>query len=302
MTAVELVTDCGNLLGESALWHADSGKLFWLDLARPELLSWSPSSGELSRYPLDEPAPLGALVLSAIPDRLLLASTTGIRLIRLDGTEDREGAASLAHPLADREGFAYNDAAADAAGRLWVGTAELSETSPTADLFTVDLDGGVRIADGGFVVCNGPVFSADGETMYFSDTLNGVVLAYNVDSEGRASGRRVHVHIPAEEGLPDGMAIDDEGALWVAHWGGARITRWHPAGALLASIPIPALNVTSLAFGGARRDILFVTTAADPDGAGVAGGVAATPGSGALYSLDPGVSGPVGFPCLLGVE
>ncbi|MCV5491749.1 SMP-30/gluconolactonase/LRE family protein, partial [Escherichia coli] len=56
---------------------------------------------------------------------------------------------------------------------------------------------------------------------------------------------------PENDGLPDGMTIDEEGCLWIAHWGGSKITRWNPStGEQILSIPIPALYVTSCTFGG----------------------------------------------------
>jgi sugar lactone lactonase YvrE len=86
--------------------------------------------------------------------------------------------------------------------------------------------------------------------------------------------------------MPDGLTVDAEGAVWVAHWGGGRVSRWTDRGERIESIPIPTANVTSVAFGGADLSQLFVTTAKDPyDGDG------RTPLSGALFVVDTDVSG-----------
>jgi sugar lactone lactonase YvrE len=70
------------------------------------------------------------------------------------------------------------------------------------------------------------------------------------------------VFVPEALGKPDGMAIDAEGMLWIALWGGGAVTRWNPdSGALDRTVSIPAPQVTSCAFGGKKLDELYLTTA-----------------------------------------
>lgn len=291
MIAVDLAVDGSDVLGESAVWMPESGTLFWLDLMRPKLNSLVLATGEFSSREMDSNVPLGALVRSAIPERLVLAKRDGIVLLNpADGAE-----LPLAHPARGRHDLGYNDAVADQHGRLWIGTCELSESRATAVLYAVGTDGSSEIADDGFIVCNGPVFSPDGSTMYFSDTLSRTVLAYDLDGGGRLSGKRVFARIDESEGFPDGLAVDSEGGVWVAHWGGGRISRWSSQGVRSETVLLPTTNVTSLAFAGPELSTLFVTTASDPFDDGPA-----SPGSGALYVLDSGVSGAPGWPCALG--
>jgi sugar lactone lactonase YvrE len=90
-------------------------------------------------------------------------------------------------------------------------------------------------------------------------------------------------------GWPDGMTSDSEGSLWVALWGGARLTRWDPAtGRLLAEVPFPALNVTACAFGGPGLTDLYVTTARKGMSAEQ---LAKYPHSGGLFRLRTDVRG-----------
>jgi D-xylonolactonase len=292
MIVVDLAVDGSDVLGESALWVPESGTLFWLDLMRPKLSSLVLATGEFSSKELDPSVPLGALVRSVIPGQLVLARRNGVILLNpADGAER-----PLAHPASGRDDLGYNDAAADRQGRLWIGTCELSESHPAAVLYAVEADGSSEIADDGFIVCNGPVFSPDGSTMYFSDTLSRTVLAYDLDGGGRLGGKRVFARIDESDGFPDGLAIDSEGGVWVAHWGAGRISRWSPQGVRSETVLLPTTNVTSLAFAGPELSTLFVTTASDPCDDGPA-----TPGAGALYVLEPGVSGAPDWPCALGV-
>jgi len=99
--------------------------------------------------------------------------------------------------------------------------------------------------------------------MYYIDTPTRQVTAfdYNLDS-GDITNRRVAVEIPEGMGGPDGMTSDEEGNIWVAHWGGFQVTRWNPlTGEMLDTIPIPAPQVTSCIFGGENMNELYITTA-----------------------------------------
>ena len=100
--------------------------------------------------------------------------------------------------------------------------------------------------------------------MYYIDTLRKNVRAFDyADDTGDISNERVIINVPEEIGMPDGMAIDSEGMLWVAHYGGSCVSRWNPNTAqLLLKIDLPVTQVTACAFGGPNLDILFITSAA----------------------------------------
>lgn len=287
----DIAVDCGNTLGESPVWEPETGMLHWLDLARPSLNSLDIGTGLVSRHAVASPAPLGALVRSTTAGSLLLAKRDGIVLVDLESMAER----AVAHPLLGHVGLAYNDAGTDSQGRLWIGTAELTETHPDAVLFRLEPDGSSTVAESGFTVSNGPAFSADGATMYVSDTLAGSVLTYDVDADGTLRNKRVFLQLDETEGIPDGLAVDVEGGIWIAHWGGSRITRWTHDGTLSETILVPTPNVTSMAFGGEGMATMFITTAAHPYGGGVV-----SPGAGALYIASPGVAGLPDWPCSLG--
>ena len=99
--------------------------------------------------------------------------------------------------------------------------------------------------------------------MYYNDTHTGTVQEFNYDEQtGEIVFTRIAVKVPEELGWPDGMAIDADGMLWVAHWGGNGVYCWHPdTGALLAKVEVPAPHVSSCAFGGPGGNELLITTA-----------------------------------------
>jgi sugar lactone lactonase YvrE len=145
----------------------------------------------------------------------------------------------------------------------------------------------------GITISNGIVWSLDRSRMYYIDTPTRKVDCFEYDDmTGDIGNRRTVIEIPQAMGYPDGMTIDSDGQLWIAMFGGAAVTCWNPnEGRLIASYPIPAINVTSCAFGGDALDELYVTTArfqmADEQ-------FSTYPQAGGLYRLKPGASG---LPC-----
>jgi sugar lactone lactonase YvrE len=116
---------------------------------------------------------------------------------------------------------------------------------------------------GGVGLSNGIGFSPDGKTLYHSDTAAGRILAHDVESAGRVANRRSFAVV--EGGAPDGLAVDVEGGVWVASYGGAAVHRYTPEGVLERRIEVPAQMVTSLCFGGSDRCDLYVVSADNRD-------------------------------------
>ncbi|RPJ00704.1 MAG: SMP-30/gluconolactonase/LRE family protein, partial [Chloroflexi bacterium] len=89
------------------------------------------------------------------------------------------------------------------------------------------------------------------------------VTAFDFDNAtGSIRNPRVVIQVPAAMGVPDGMAIDQEGMLWIAHFFGAAVHRWDPrTGVVIDTIPLPVSNPTACAFAGDHLDELYITTA-----------------------------------------
>jgi D-xylonolactonase len=245
-------------LGESPMWHAGEQALYWVDWYGPTLhrLKWGEEKVESWTIPGE--ATLGSFVFAS-GGRLLIAVDSGLKLF--------DPATAAITPFADpnesRAGVAYNDSKLDRSGRLWVGTFDIPETDPRGILYCVESDGTWSVGDSGFPVCNGPAFSPDGRTMYFSDSIGRRVLAYDVAPETRIlSNRRVFASFA--EGIPDGLTVDAEGFLWCALYGAGRIMRLAPEGTIAASLDLPCPVVTAPAFGGPDMNLLFVTTGWSP--------------------------------------
>ena len=182
----------------------------------------------------------------------------------------------------------FNDGKCDPAGRFWAGTME----TPTRKgaLFRLDPDLLVHQILDGIACSNGLAWSLDRKTMYYIDTMTRRIDAFDYElMTGAISNRRAAVTVSEEHGLPDGMTMDVDGKLWVAHWDGWCVCRWDPTtGQLLQKIRFPVARPTSCAFGGAALDTLYVTSATT--------GLDTTalikqPEAGGLFIFNPGVRG-----------
>lgn len=157
-----------------------------------------------------------------------------------------------------------NDGVADPHGRFWAGAMPYGDHPGTGFLVRVDVDGSTHRVLDGLTIPNGPAFSADGTVMYLAESTAGVITRYEVADNGRLSTPTVFAEIG--DASPDGMTVDADGYLWSALWGGHRIHRYAPDGELVAVVPVPAAQPTSIAFGSGRILVTSATTGLDEPG------------------------------------
>lgn len=259
------VWDANAVLGEGPVWDEHQQKLSWVDV-KSQLVHWYWPASEL-RQSFLLPQPIGAC-LPAADGRYLCALKKGLALVDLQAKPgNRQKAVTgdaiewIDGPEANEDSNRFNDATTDAFGRLWVGSMDDAESDPTGALYRVDWDRSWKKVDDGYIVTNGPAISVDGKTLYHTDTFAGKIFAFDLDVQGNLARKRLHIHIPQKDGYPDGMTIDAEDHLWVAHFGGGRVTRFDPMGNVVAILRPPVSNITSCAFGGPEFDRLYITTA-----------------------------------------
>ncbi|GAA4433907.1 hypothetical protein GCM10023188_24170 [Pontibacter saemangeumensis] len=279
----ELVLDANATLGEGAIWHPTEKRLYWIDIEAAELHLYDPATDKDTLFHTGERP---GTVVPVKGGGVLLATQNSIR--KLD-TETGE-LTLVAKPLHDPQ-LRFNDGKVDPSGRFWVGTMAYDVQKGAAALYRMDIDKSFHQVLDKVTISNGLVWSADKKTMYYVDSPTLTVQAFDYnDASGAISNGRVTVRIPeAVGGSPDGMAIDTEGKLWIALWGAAAVIRCEPGtGEVLQRVEVPALHVTSVAFGGENLDVLYITSARE----GMSPEQLETyPKSGGLFAVKPGVRG-----------
>lgn len=284
MTNVRCALEMRSILGESPMWHEGEQCLYWLDLQRPAIYRFDPASGRNEQVKAELGSYVGGLVFRA-DGSLVIDKEDGIHAV------DRTGGrlVPLADPEPDKPGNWFNDAKVDRQGRLWAGTGDRKETAPSGSLYVFDRDHSWRAVDGNIICSNGPAFSPDGRTAYFSDSYIQQVVRYAIDPKTGAVGpRQPFVTVTDANVFPDGMTVDADGGVWVAHWDGWRIVRYTSDGQVERIVTLPVPRPTAMAFGGKDHRILYITTAST----GLSDAqLAEAPLSGSLFACEPGVAG-----------
>jgi sugar lactone lactonase YvrE len=277
---VTVAFDIGAELGEGALWDWRHDLLVAVDIPAGHVLLNDPGDGSTKSIEVGQP--VSAAMLRGEHD-LLLAVRDGFATLDLD--------TGVVEPLlsveADKPANRMNDAACDARGRCFAGTMATDDTPRAGTLYRLDEDLSVHAVLDGLTISNGLGWSPSGDVMYHIDSKAGGVDAHDFDANsGALSGRRRLVDTDSSWGLPDGLATDAEGGIWVAFWDGSALRRFSAEGELTETLELPAARPTRPAFGGTDLDELYVTSAKlDPEQTldGDLGG--------AIFVLEPGVRG-----------
>jgi len=234
MTGVTCVLDAKAELGECPVWSADEQALYWVDIYAPALHRLDPATGDTRTWPM--PDSIGSYGLRE-SGGAVVALRDGFHLLDFD-----TGRLTLfAAPRQHVPGTRFNDGKVSPDGRFFAGTMDEEQLSrPIAALYRLDPDGSVHPMVDGLIVSNGLAWSADGRTMFHSDSKGQVIWAYGYDPARGAIGERRVLARPAEEiGRPDGAATDVEGFYWSAGISAGVLNRWAPDGRLDRSIPLP---------------------------------------------------------------
>jgi sugar lactone lactonase YvrE len=281
MSGVELIVDGRAGLAEGPVWDDRIGRLWWVDIHGGNVHRLDPTTGADETVPVGRPVATIGLRSSG---GIIAAAEDGLGWIDVGAGAYR----TLVRISADGR-TRMNDGKPDPVGRFWVGTMAYDERPGAGALYRIEPDLAVATVLPSVTVSNGLDWTDDGRTMYYIDTATGAVDRFAVDlSTGEVSDRRHAIVIPPDQGVPDGMTLDVEGHLWVALYDGWAIHRYAPDGRLDRRIAIPAAQVTSVAFGGADLDELFVTTAREGF---PTEGRPGQPHAGGVFRCRPGVRG-----------
>ncbi|TAL98689.1 MAG: SMP-30/gluconolactonase/LRE family protein [Paraburkholderia sp.] len=247
------VWQVGAELGEGPVWQPNERAVYFVDIKGRYLHRLSVETGEKVTW--QAPSEPG-FVLPLADDAFICGLRDG--LYRFDSEDGKFS--KMVSVEAHLAGNRLNDGFVDFDGHLWFGSMDDSEKRPTGALYRLEDSGKVTTRDAGYVITNGPATSPDNRTLYHTDTLKKVLYAFDVNERGELSHRRVFIAISGT-GYPDGMAVDADGFIWVALFGGGRVERYAPDGRLVDQVYFPCSNITKLAFGGDDLCTAYVTTA-----------------------------------------
>jgi sugar lactone lactonase YvrE len=263
--------------GEGPSWLPDRGALVWVDIEGRKLFMMDARGVVEGRELSERPG----CVVPTLDGRLLLGLEHGIAVTSFEDPELRW----IVRGDIPGPQLRMNDGKCDPSGAFWVGSMALDETPGAGSLYRMTVDGELRTVLTDVSISNGLAWN--GRELYYIDSPLRRVDRFELDDEGEIAsldGRRTVIDLSESEGVPDGMTIDDNGNLWVALYGGARVSCFDPrSGRELERIAVPTERVTSCCFGGSDMSTLFITTRRkDPED---------PESGGALFTVRPGVTG-----------
>ncbi|RYG05501.1 MAG: SMP-30/gluconolactonase/LRE family protein [Chitinophagaceae bacterium] len=272
------------ILGEGPVWDDSIQKLYWIDIRSNQVNRYDPISKQNESWDLDQMVGCivpknSEIIVCALQDQLLELNTSTYKTRTL---------APLEKHLPDNRA---NDGKADPGGRLWVGTLHLPGEKGHSNLYRIGEDLEEELQVSGLGMSNGLGWSPENDKMYLVDTMNEIILQFDYSIvDGTITNRKTIIDLKDAEGSPDGMCVDAEGMLWIAFYGGKRVSRYDPStGKELSAIEVPGvLNVTCCSFGGRDLDTLYITTASQDMSED---DLKKYPESGSLFSVKPGVKG-----------
>lgn len=244
------------VLGEGPVWDEVEAKLYWVDILSGQLFKYDPWTKTNTVYTIGEH--VGAICLRE-GGGLVLVTQSGFAFYDFE----EQSLTGIADPESHLSGNRFNDGKCDPAGRFWAGTLSYDLDEGSGNLYSLGRDMNVHIKLQNLTIPNGMAWNDNQEKFYFIDTFTRTIQSFDYNEEsGDIMNPSVLKVIHEKEGYPDGMTIDEEGALWVALYGGKKVIRVDPSsGKTLFEVHLPVPKITSCTFGGAALDELYITTA-----------------------------------------
>ena len=251
---VSLAYQANDQLGEGPVWVPAEQALYWVDILRPALQYWQPTSGEYKKWMM--PSDIGCF---ALRDKggALVALRTGFAFLDLINGE----LTPISDPEADQSFTRFNDGKCDRRGRFWAGTMDEESPHTRGALYKLNPDAGYQEMKPSIGISNGLGWSPDNSIMYYTDSIKRTIWAYDFNLEaGTIANQRVFAQTP-KEFVPDGLTVDAEGFVWSAKWDGWKVVRYAPDGSMDFEVSLPVQRPTSCMFGGPELKQLFITSA-----------------------------------------
>ena len=268
MVDVSVSVDCTNTLGEGPLWDVAEQRLYWVDSMGPQIWSCRADGSEVQTWTM--PSTIGSLALRE-KGGAVVALETGLHFF-----DFTTGALEfIDDPEAGKDNVRLNDGKVDSRGRFIVGSLDMTAILSPGErkdrrgiLYRLDTDLSLHQLDREIANTNGPCWSPDSTRFYFTESADDTIYCYDWDAVAGVPGnKRIFARLDSHS-IPDGATVDAEGYLWStlngAFSGRGELRRFAPDGSLDRVIALPTTKPTSLMFGGADLQTIYVTSMTIP--------------------------------------
>lgn len=244
--------------GEGPRWH--DGKLYYSDM-HAHTVNAVDMQGRTTKIAEVGAWPSG---LGWLPDgRMLVVSMTDRKLLRME-----PGGLKLHADLSALASYHCNDMVVDGSGRAYVGNFgyDLIHGAPLkpAELVMVEPSGAARVVARDLQFPNGTVITPDGKTLVVGESMGHRLTAFDIATDGTLANRRVWADLG--DGVPDGITLDAEGAIWLASPMTHELLRVKQGGQVAERIKREQMPIACVLGGPARRTLFLLSSESiDPD-------------------------------------
>lgn len=283
MKSAKVEIDAKNDLGEGPVWDHLKQELLWVDYNQGKVCSFHPKSQKYAEITIAD------TVMVAIPtqkNNLIVAIDKNVAIF----DTHKKTLTKQVTIAENKPNNRLNDGKCDANNRLWIGTMSKSAEATEGALYKVNSDLTYEKMDEPYTIPNGIAWNKNNTAMYVVDSIMKKIFWYDFNlTKGTISNKRVLIDTVDEQGLPDGMTIDENDNLWVAFWQGQCVVQYDTkSGKVLSRINTPAVIASSCCFGDKNLTTLYVTSSRKYD---TVENIKKFPNAGGLFSVQPGVKG-----------
>jgi len=241
-------------LGEGTLWIKEHNSIYFVDIKKKKIFSLNIKNKKKNFLKVDKEVGFIAHIKKYI---FIIGLQGEIRIQNLKSKKILKSIPIETNYKLNR----INDGKTDPAGNLWFGTMDnLERKIEKGSLYKVDKNLTITKIDKNYRITNGPAF-IDQYNFYHTDSSKKKIYKIKINKKNKIISKKIFKKFSIKDGVPDGMTLDKNKNLWVAHFHGACISVFNKNAKLIHKINFPAKNITNCAFGGKNNKELFVTTA-----------------------------------------
>ena len=241
-------------LGEGTLWVKDQNSIFFVDIKKKRIFSLNIKTNKKKIFKVNKEIGFIAHFKKQI---FILGLQGEIRIQNLKTKKILESINIEPKIKLNR----INDGKTDPKGNLWFGTMDnLERKIEKGSLYKLDKNLNLKKIDKNYRITNGPAF-IDQFNFYHTDSGKRIIYKIKINKKNEIIKKNIFKKFTFNEGSPDGMTLDKNKNLWVAHYNGACVSVFDSKGKLIHRIQLPAKNITNCAFGGQNNNELFITSA-----------------------------------------
>tara|TARA_B100000035_G_scaffold308815_1_gene314061 strand:+ start:361 stop:1275 length:915 start_codon:yes stop_codon:yes gene_type:complete len=242
------------ILGEGTLWVKEHNSIYFVDIKRKNIYILNIKNKKKKIIKLNKQIGF----LAHIKKNIFILGLQGeLRIIDIKSKKILSSIAIEKNLSKNR----INDGKTDPKGRLWFGTMDNQERkTKTGSLYCLDSNLKLHLVDKNYYITNGPAFISE-NNFYHTDSREKKIFKIKISKKFKILKKKIFIKFNPKDGSPDGMTLDKNHNLWVAHFGGSKVSVFDKNGKLKHSVKLPAKNITNCAFGGKNNSEIFITSA-----------------------------------------